>query len=123
MDAIGQPLRLEGVHESAAVQVGDGSGIVVGGHGAGSDPGARSKHAAAADARAFANQSRGVGDLAKASAMQAAAGVDECFGAARAGARREQIRRSKAASACSLQGTVAEKAADACEELFTMRTL
>ena len=48
--------------------------------------------------------------------MQAAAGVDECFGAARAGALREQIRRSKAASACSLQGADAEKAVDACEE-------
>ena len=61
----------------------DASGTVSGGRGAGSGAGAGAKHAAAAEARALANLSRGVADLKKASAMQAAAGVDECLGASR----------------------------------------
>ena len=116
MDSIGQSRRSESVDESSALRVGEVSGIVIGGDGLGSGEGAGAKHAAAAELRALANQARGVGDLKKVSAMQAAAGVEECFGAARADALREQIRRSKAASSSSSRGTgPAHKAVDACE--------
>ena len=74
------------------------------GHRAGSGQVAREHQAAAAEARARANQARGVGDLKKTSAMQAAAGAEECFGAARADALREQIRRSKSGQRLLVSG-------------------
>ena len=49
----------------------------------------------------LANQARGIRDLRKVAAMQAKAGSEESFGASRADALREQIRRSKAASSSS----------------------
>ena len=117
MDSVGQPLRLESVDEVSARWVADASGTVSGGHGAGSGAGAGAKHAAAAEARALASQSRGVGDLKKASAMQAAAGVEECFGASRADALREQIRRSKIARFGASHDTrSAQQAVDACKD-------
>ena len=80
MDSIGQPLRFESVGQSSALPVGEVSKIVTGGDGPGSGEGAGAKHAAAAELRALANQARGVGDLKKVSAMQAAAGVEEVPG-------------------------------------------
>ena len=89
-----------------------------GGHGDGKDAAARERQAGAAEQRALVNQARGVGDVKKAAAMQAAAGVEQWFGASRADALRERIQRSKAASACSSQrGDVTQKEVSAYGEV------
>ena len=118
MDAVGRPSKPPrvggaGVEESIDGDPGASCADASGGHRVGSIATVREQQAAAAEARALATQTRGVGDVRQASAMQAAAGVEQWIGASRAAALRERLQRSRAASVCFSQGTGAtEKAVD-----------